>query len=59
MQLHNARSYMEGIAEPLSYTEIHAWSRLMQVMVVPIEVDVLKALDVILINQSIKERSAK
>lgn len=59
IQLSNARSSNGYGANPISYTDIAAWNELTETQVTPLEVKIIKQLDIIYLNHQAVEQGKR
>lgn len=59
LQLSNARSSNGYSANPISYPDIAAWNELNEIDVTPLEVKIIKRLDIIYLNHQAEKQSKK
>jgi hypothetical protein len=59
LELHNARSSNGYSANPIGFLEIESWSRLKNISLSSNEIDIIRQLDNLYLNHSIKQQKAK
>lgn len=59
VELSNARTSNGYSANPISYGEIEAWDKLTDSNVTPLEVKIIKRLDIVYLNHQAEKQSKK